>query len=231
MATPTVRGSTSPFHSAARQRDQHCRGHQQSAAPSRRGIPRMRGYAHREHAALATHPTTISNPIGHTGDREDAFDAGELGRRPRADEIRPRAERRREHEGDAEQREQGAPGARGDGPVALERADEHLDAHEPAVQRRVRELQEYGGHERQRHHLRDARDRVVEQGSRRDVGADQERQREHPHDAGGVERLDECGESLRGARVRLHAWTTRRGQFGRSQSRNGMAPRARSALM
>ena len=69
-----------------------------------------------------------------------------------------------------EQREQRAPRARGRRRAPLERRQEHLDAHEPAVQHRVRELQEHARDERQRHHLRDAGDRVVEHRARRDVG-------------------------------------------------------------
>ena len=81
-------------------------------------------------------------------DREDAFDAGELVRVPGAHEIRPAAEHDRQQNADSENGEQHVPHARRDGVASRERLEEHLDAHQPAVQHCVRELQEHARDER-----------------------------------------------------------------------------------
>ncbi len=167
IAMPTVRGSTSALQSAATSSAPSAKA---ATANQRRGSAAARACpacttSWRASSMLATaQPTTISSLIGQTVDREDAFDAGELVRVPGARRnpasCRARCVSRMPIPSNGEQH---VPHARRDGVAPRERLEEHLDAHEPAVQHGVRELQEHARDERQRHHLGDARDRVVEQ--------------------------------------------------------------------
>ena len=131
---------------------------------SRAREPRMHDELARELDAATAQPTTIRSLIGQTGIVKMPFDAGELARvarrarNPASCRARSSAECRFRATANST-----LPRARRDGAAPLERLEEHLDAHQPAVQHCVRELQEHARDERQRHHLGDARDRIVEQ--------------------------------------------------------------------
>ena len=128
------------------------------------------------------------------GNLVQPLDAGELRGAPRTRKVRPRAARHDDEHGHAHRCEHRVPRSCHRRSALCERLDDHLDAHEPAAQHRVAELQEHASDERERHHLGDARDRVTEGRAADDVRRDQEHQREDPHHAGAVHPRHEHGE-------------------------------------
>ena len=151
IAMPMVRGSTSAFQSAATSSAPSAKA---ATANQRRGSAAARACpacttSWRASSMLATaQPTTISSLIGQTWIVKMPSTPANSFVLPRAHEIRPAAEHDRQQNADSEHGEQHVPRARRDGVAPRERLEEHLDAHQPAVQHRVRELQEHARDER-----------------------------------------------------------------------------------
>ena len=129
--------------------------------------------AHEHDGSPMPEPATISSLMGQTANRVDALDAGELGACASARrEVGPRAEHERGEQCQPEQRATQR-ATRSQPPARLRSSGARNISTRMSrpCSTACASCKNTQRDERQRHHLRDARDRIVEHGARGDVGA------------------------------------------------------------
>ena len=165
IAMPTVRGSTSPATEPrhGEHDERRTASREPAAAIGVRGPARASCRSELPTAAIAE-PTTIKSLMGHTGDREDALDAGELARASRRST-------KSGHEPSTIATSKPTPSSENNACHALAAAGARCSSGVRNISTRMSRpcstacasCRNTHADERQRHHLRDAGDRVVEQ--------------------------------------------------------------------